>query len=637
MSSASPRAPELLPIEGTRRRVRAVRAGRAAIVASLYAFSGLVAVTLLAKLSILPSSSARALGLALASIPCVAALAGALRRVSPLDAARRLDAHHALDDRLSIALQFLALPEGERTAWTEAAVDDALARAREGLDPKGAVPWRWPEASRGALAMAAVLALVAAVRIPTPREPLQGVAPVAAVRRDPLVLEDDDLRAFREMARDLERDARTPEARRAVGDFQRFLDDVAGRRLDREEAFRRLAALQQRLDASDDADRAIDAQAMRQVADEMERADATRALSDALRRGDAAAASQSMRALAEQLRQQRAMTQAQREQLARALAPRPQGRDEAELRRQVEQARREVEEMLRRQRERALSSQEQDLLRRRQREQQSREQQLQQREESRRRAEHLQRELSQAARDMLRDLQQAAQDLDRGAEQLSQMQDEQQGRMSMQELRQRLEELREQMRQQNGQNGQQQRLRLARFSRAANGQRGQGQQGQGQQGQGSQGQGSQGGEALVPGQGGNGPRQGVAIVPGSAGGIPIPVPGGAQPASGQGGREEPGSGSAAGSQHDENSRGSAVDLSGRTRTLAVAGQQTGNGPSRSQVIRSAAADGFANAPYRRVYSPYWDRAREVLHQGEVPPGYRSYVRRYFQLIRPREE
>jgi hypothetical protein len=38
-----------------------------------------------------------------------------------------------------------------------------------------------------------------------------------------------------------------------------------------------------------------------------------------------------------------------------------------------------------------------------------------------------------------------------------------------------------------------------------------------------------------------------------------------------------------------------------------------------------------------VYAPYWDHAREVLHQAEVPAGYRSYVRRYFQLIRPRDE
>ena len=87
----------------------------------------------------------------------------------------------------------------------------------------------------------------------------------------------------------------------------------------------------------------------------------------------------------------------------------------------------------------------------------------------------------------------------------------------------------------------------------------------------------------------------------------------------------------------DNARGAAVDAARATQTVQVHGQQTGNGPSRSQVIRTAAGSGFASRPYREVYSPYWDRAREVLHQGEVPPGYRSYVRRYFQLIRPREE
>ncbi len=96
-------------------------------------------------------------------------------------------------------------------------------------------------------------------------------------------------------------------------------------------------------------------------------------------------------------------------------------------------------------------------------------------------------------------------------------------------------------------------------------------------------------------------------------------------------------GSGAGSQHDDNLRGTAQDLARSTQVVQVQGQQQGNGPSRSQVIRSSASQGFASAPYRAVYNPYWDRAREVLHQGEVPAGYRSYVRRYFQLIRPRGE
>jgi len=654
MTHAPQDAPDLAALDAMRARIRAHRAGIIAVVAALHALAGMSATLLLAKLGALEDGVARALLAAFALAPIVAGALAALRTVSRLEAAARLDAHHDLHDRLAIALQFRALPEADRTAWTEAAVDDAVARAREGLDPRGALPWRWPFETRGAVAMAALLALVAAVEFPSKRV-LPAVVTAAVTPRDPLALDDDDLRAFREMARALAQDARSPEARRAVGEFERFLDDVAAQRLDREDAFRRLAALQQRLDAGAQDDRAIDAQAMRQVSEGMSRDDATRALQEALRQGDAGRAAQEMRRIAEQLRQDRAMSQARREQLARALEQRAQPRDDEALRRQVEQARREIDEMLRRQRERAPTPQEQDLLRQRQRQQEQRQQEQQRREESRRRAEHLQRELSQAARDMLRDLQQAAQGLERGAEDLSRMQDERQGQMSMQELRQRLEELREQMRQQNGQNGQQQRGRLAQFSRNANGrgqqgqgqpgQQGQGQQGQGQpgpQGQGQQGQGQQGQGQQGQGQQGQGQQgqqgqgRGLVLRPGG-GGIPLPMPGGPNGPSQNGpGGQEPG-GSGAGTEHDENLRGSAADLSGRTRAVAVAGQQTGNGPSRSQVIRSAAADGFANQPYRQVYSPYWDRAREVLHQGEVPPGYRSYVRRYFQLIRPREE
>lgn len=87
--------------------------------------------------------------------------------------------------------------------------------------------------------------------------------------------------------------------------------------------------------------------------------------------------------------------------------------------------------------------------------------------------------------------------------------------------------------------------------------------------------------------------------------------------------------------HDPALQGEAVRTLTSTETIGVPG--AAGGPSRSQVIRGAAATGFATRTYQHVYAPYWDRAREVLHEGSVPPGYRSYVRRYFQLIRPREE
>jgi hypothetical protein len=53
------------------------------------------------------------------------------------------------------------------------------------------------------------------------------------------------------------------------------------------------------------------------------------------------------------------------------------------------------------------------------------------------------------------------------------------------------------------------------------------------------------------------------------------------------------------------------------------------------VIRSAAQRGFASRDYRNVYAEYAEHAEEVIERDRIPPGYRFYVRRYFQLIRPR--
>lgn len=61
-----------------------------------------------------------------------------------------------------------------------------------------------------------------------------------------------------------------------------------------------------------------------------------------------------------------------------------------------------------------------------------------------------------------------------------------------------------------------------------------------------------------------------------------------------------------------------------------------SGPSRSQVIGRAASAGFASAPYREVYGDYRAHAEAVLERDQVPDALRYAVRRYFQLVRPRE-
>ena len=96
-----------------------------------------------------------------------------------------------------------------------------------------------------------------------------------------------------------------------------------------------------------------------------------------------------------------------------------------------------------------------------------------------------------------------------------------------------------------------------------------------------------------------------------------------------------GSGGGHGEGHDP-------EMSGGESGLKVAHDDSrldgvaGEGPTRSQLILGAADRGFASRGYRKVHADYSSHAEEVLEDESVPPGYRYYVRRYFQLIRPRD-
>jgi hypothetical protein len=83
--------------------------------------------------------------------------------------------------------------------------------------------------------------------------------------------------------------------------------------------------------------------------------------------------------------------------------------------------------------------------------------------------------------------------------------------------------------------------------------------------------------------------------------------------------------------------GQATNLKSGTQDTQVAGQDTGQGGSRSEVIQGAAERGFSSRGYTRVYREYHTVAEEALGKDEIPGGYRFYVRRYFELIRPRDD
>jgi hypothetical protein len=90
-----------------------------------------------------------------------------------------------------------------------------------------------------------------------------------------------------------------------------------------------------------------------------------------------------------------------------------------------------------------------------------------------------------------------------------------------------------------------------------------------------------------------------------------------------------------GDGHDPNLTGAQTNLSAKHVSVQADGKK-GAGPSRSETILGSAERGFASTGYRRVYGDYTSVVEDVMSKEQVPPGYRYYVKRYFQLIKPRE-
>jgi hypothetical protein len=81
--------------------------------------------------------------------------------------------------------------------------------------------------------------------------------------------------------------------------------------------------------------------------------------------------------------------------------------------------------------------------------------------------------------------------------------------------------------------------------------------------------------------------------------------------------------------------GEETDLKGKRVDSKVEGKQLKQGQSRSEIIKSASEKGFATRQYKDVYGDYSSVVEEVMEKENVPKGYRYYVKRYFQLIKPR--
>lgn len=156
------------------------------------------------------------------------------------------------------------------------------------------------------------------------------------------------------------------------------------------------------------------------------------------------------------------------------------------------------------------------------------------------------------------------------------------------------------------------------FEAGAKGEGGDKGQGEGAEGM-MAGDGKGGSDMLLLGGQGDGKPQGAMVTPGRGN----RADGGARIGS-----------NGIGEGHDARLTGDKTSLDVKLHEDFVAGKQ-GDGESQSAVIYAAAQKGFASRGYAEVHQDYSEVVEDSLEREHIPAGKRTYVRKYFDLIRPR--
>ncbi|MDP6945128.1 MAG: hypothetical protein QF464_13345 [Myxococcota bacterium] len=120
-----------------------------------------------------------------------------------------------------------------------------------------------------------------------------------------------------------------------------------------------------------------------------------------------------------------------------------------------------------------------------------------------------------------------------------------------------------------------------------------------------------------------------------AGNVDLIMPGQGSSSTGSaggGGGDEAGDG--VGDGHDPNLLGQKTANDVQTVEHQVTGRE-GEGSSKSRVVFAAAKKGFTSRAWGAVHQDYSVVVEDALDAATIPAGKRRYVRRYFELIRPR--
>ncbi len=262
-------------------RMRAGRALKVLAPASIAALGFAAAVLCARKLA--PESVSDTATIAMlacaGSAAVLAVLVTALRKLPPDSGAIALDAHHNLNGRVANALAFSRVDAAKRNGMMAAAIEDACVKATQ-LEPRRAVRIVLPPELLVALALAGLVAVIALFEVPI-LQVLQ--APARMANHNALEMSDDDLALFKEAAAQLTRDEQSPEVKAAIERFNQLIEDIANRRLNRMDAFRRMQEIENDLLKGAAADKEAFDEALKSAAKELEKSELMRPSAEAMR------------------------------------------------------------------------------------------------------------------------------------------------------------------------------------------------------------------------------------------------------------------------------------------------------------------------------------------------------------------
>jgi hypothetical protein len=439
---------------------------------------------------------------------------------------------------------------------------------------------------------------------------------------DRVALDDDDMAFARDLLQDLNQtaaDMQDPELKEFADKVEALLDQADKGELSKEQLLDALAQAEKKYMEGakpEEVDRAM--AELGKTGKELKKDDLTRPIGEALEKGDLAKAQEEMNKLAEKLAKGE-LSDKQRAEAAKALDKAAEAFDKREeaqkkdLDKQIEKARAE-QKQAEKERDAAKDERDKERLarkaedRRRKAEALEQKKQEQEASEQRRTLKRLHRNMKKAAEEMDKDQEQqenrrqASRTMEDMARDTGKVDADKRKMAHQKKTQSQLDDLREAMRRakKGGSQGAKDRFGKNRrnqdFERRARG--GRGSKSAWQRGQGGKGQGQGQGQGQQPG--------------------------------GQG--QQPG-GDSYGDGTDPDVMGEATARQGNTKDQDLQGSH-GKGPSTRETILSAAQKGFSSRSYSQEYGKYKTIVEEVMRAEKVPSGYKFYVKKYFQKIKP---